>query len=499
MVLSSRPIPKDDRAITGLDRGRERSGVLFNSEIFLLFVLIFMPVYFFMPSCRSQNVWCLIGSFVFYGWWDWRFLFLISTCILLTYSAVRLIKRFPGQRKSLLILGLSVNLGILGFFKYFNFFVESLNESLALLGVSAGTSTLYIILPVGISFYIFQSMSYLIDCYRGRIRRPYSLLTFSTYISLFPQLVAGPIVRAKTLLPQLVRHRRFNASRAILGCEAFLAGFAMKVVVADRAGPLVDRIFEHPEIHNGLNLLLGVVLFAFQIYADFAGYSLMAIGIALFMGLRFRKNFNRPYFAKSFSEFWRRWHISLSSWLRDYLYISLGGNRNGPAKTYRNLTLTMLLGGLWHGASWNFVLWGLLHGSYLSVARALGRDGGTRAESTGLRVLTVWYKRFFVFAFVCFAWIFFRSDTLSASLTYISLMLDTNAYDVSGLRNKVPLLIALSICFVFYAYEFLVEDCFRFRLVLRKRIVRFAKSLVVFLAIILLGNFGSNAFIYFQF
>jgi len=340
--------------------------MVFNSLPFLVFIGIFFPLYF---SLRGRfRLWlCLIASYIFYAWWDWRFLSLILTSTLIDYLIGLRLNRETDttKRQWLLRLSMVMNLGFLGFFKYFNFFVESFQDILLSLGLEPDLHTLHIILPVGISFYTFQSMSYTIDVYRKEIPVERDFLRFATFIAFFPQLVAGPIVRAKELLPQFAADIKFEWNRFSFGLSQVLWGFFKKVAVADSLAPFVDQCFAAPESFSALHLSLGVFFYAFQIYCDFSGYSDIAIGLARIMGFDFPDNFRTPYFSRNFSEFWTRWHITLSSWLRDYLYIPLGGNRQGTFNTYRNLMLTMLLGGLWHGASWVFVFWGFLHGLYL--------------------------------------------------------------------------------------------------------------------------------------
>jgi alginate O-acetyltransferase complex protein AlgI len=346
--------------------------VLFNSLLFFAFLAIVLPLYFSLKG-RGQVLLCLIASYVFYGAWDWRFLGLIALSTIVDYCVALKLEasEAPAVRKRLLILSLALNLGLLGVFKYYNFFIGSFRDLLTSLGFSPGELTLEIILPVGISFYTFQTLSYTIDVYRREIRAERSLLRFATFVAFFPQLVAGPIVRASDFLPQLYVTHRFHRVRALGGAAQMALGFFKKIVVADSAALVVETVFTEPSVHTSIGLIVGVVFYAFQIYGDFAGYSDIAIGLARVMGFKFPPNFRQPYVSQSFSEFWTRWHISLSSWLRDYLYIPLGGNRHGTLATYRNLMITMLLGGLWHGAEWKFVIWGGLHGAYLILQRFL--------------------------------------------------------------------------------------------------------------------------------
>ncbi|MFO1490970.1 MAG: MBOAT family O-acyltransferase [Kiritimatiellia bacterium] len=344
--------------------------MVFNSFVFVLFFLVVYGLYVILRH-RAQNVLLLVASYVFYGWWDWRFLSLVFASTLLDYVCGLKIVDDPVRRKLWIGISMTGNLGLLFFFKYFNFFAASTAALLHSLGLEAGWTTLNIVLPVGISFYTFQTMSYTLDIYRGTLAPTRSLLNFSLYVAFFPQLVAGPIERASHLLPQVEKPRRPTYQGLREGFWLILHGYLLKVVVADNLGPFADEIFNHPESARGLAVPLALAAFAFQIYGDFAGYSNIARGLCKWMGFDLMVNFRMPYFATNPSDFWRRWHISLSTWLRDYLYIPLGGNRGGPARTHRNLLLTMVLGGLWHGAAWHFVAWGLYHGLLLSGHRLL--------------------------------------------------------------------------------------------------------------------------------
>ncbi len=315
----------------------------------------------------------LVASYVFYGYWDWRFcsLLLISTVVdFFVGRAIARVRR-SARRKRLLWVSCVVNLGILGFFKYFNFFVDSVQEVAAGLGLSVDFLHLNIILPVGISFYTFQTMSYTIDIYRRKLEPTHSLVDFALFVAFFPQLVAGPIERARNLLPQIAVMGRPTRTQVADGLVLLTVGYFKKVLIGDACGRIVDHIFGQPDLYRSPELLAGLILFSIQIYADFSGYSDIARGLAKLLGIELMKNFEQPYLSANITEFWRRWHISLSSWLRDYLYISLGGNRRGNARTYLNLMTTMLLGGLWHGAAWTFVVWGGLHGLYLAVHKML--------------------------------------------------------------------------------------------------------------------------------
>ena len=375
--------------------------MLFNSFIFVLFfITVFIIYWTFYKYIKIQNILLLAASYFFYGWWDWRFLSLIAFSTLVDYSMGLAMIKKQKRRKMYLLISIFVNLGLLGFFKYFNFFIDSWVGLWNTLGFNISESTLHIILPVGISFYTFQTMSYTIDIYRGKLKPTKNLIDFALYVSFFPQLVAGPIERASNLLPQIQKNRRWDHIFFKEGLLQMLVGFFRKVVIADSIGSLIDGTWNNPQLHNASTIAFAVALYSFQIYFDFSGYSDIAIGTAKLLGFEFKQNFNLPYFSTSITEFWRRWHISLSSWLKDYLYIPLGGNRKGLLRQYRNLFLTMLLGGLWHGSSWNFVLWGGIHGSLLAIEK--------RFKFISERYSV--FKNLFIFILVSIIWVFFRAQ-----------------------------------------------------------------------------------------
>ena len=395
--------------------------MLFNSWVFLPFLLGVLAFYYLLRQ-RGQNVLLLVASYVFYGAWDWRFLSLIWLSTVVDYVVgLRLAStESPRSRKTLLLTSCVVNLTLLGFFKYFNFFVDSATSSLALFGVHAPTLRLDIVLPVGISFYTFQTMSYTIDIYRGRLRPCRSFLDFALFVAFFPQLVAGPIERATHLLPQLTLPRRVRGDQLYSGAWLILWGLWKKVVVADNLAIVVDQVFNNVDEASGVACLLAVYAFAYQIYCDFSGYSDIARGIAKLMGIELMVNFAMPYLARSPAEFWHRWHISLSTWLRDYLYIPLGGSRGGAARTYRNLMLTMLLGGLWHGAAWTFVLWGGYHGALLAIHRWLRGGRATEPDTRG--GLVSWLSCIGMFHLTCLGWLLFRAPTVGTVTSMLSRM-----------------------------------------------------------------------------
>jgi len=387
--------------------------MLFNSIEFFVFLLIVLSIYWGVTSKRIkfQNVLVLVASYVFYGWWDYRFLSLIALSTVVDYFIGRSIYVSSNKsiKKRLLWVSALFNIGLLGLFKYYNFFVDSWIDALDSFGyVAQNTWTLQVILPVGISFYTFQTMSYTIDIYRQKLTPTKDFIAFAAFVSFFPQLVAGPIERATNLLPQFLRQRNFTYETFSYGIKLMIWGFFLKLVVADRAAIYVDAVYNNVENHDGLTFIAATFFFAFQIYGDFAGYSLIAIGTAKLLGIDLMTNFKRPYFAASVGEFWTRWHISLSTWFRDYLYIPMGGNRVAKPRWFFNLFITFLISGLWHGASWNFVLWGGLNGAGLVVYKLWKQISPWRDKSK-------WYNRawglFLTFNFITFTRIWFRSGS----------------------------------------------------------------------------------------
>ena len=396
--------------------------MVFSSGIFLFgFLPVFLAAYFLTPA-RLRNLTILIGSYVFYGWWRIDFLALFVVVTAWNYLFGQLISAQPhgSRRRWLLGIGIAGDLAVLGYFKYFNFGVESF---LALLDVSAGQFSLWsVILPIGISFYIFQAISYLVDVHRGDAPPAPNLIDFAAFIALFPQLIAGPVLRYKDLVDQFAS-RTHSWEIFSEGARRFAIGLAMKVLIADSVAPLADMMFALPE-PTAAEAWLGVLAYTIQLFFDFAGYSSMAIGLGLMMGFRFTENFDNPYMSMSITEFWRRWHRSLSAWLRDYLYIPLGGNRLGTARTYLNLMLTMVLGGLWHGANWTFVLWGAWHGGILAAERAMGVKGAVEAPRVVWRVgLTL--------VLVMIGWVLFRAVDLAGALAMYQGMLAMNGWALS--------------------------------------------------------------------
>ena len=386
--------------------------MLFNSWTFLAFLIVVWTLYLHVGH-RAQNRLLLIASYVFYGWWDPRFTLLMFGSTLIDYvCALRIVAEADAsRRRRWVVTSVVSHLVVLGFFKYFNFFTETAEQAFGQLGVPVQLLHLHLVLPVGLSFYTFKSMSYTIDVYRGQIAPTRRFLDFALFVSFFPQLVAGPIERASELLPQVLRPRpALEADDLRVGAYLIGWGLFKKVIVGDGCARLVNTVFADHGAFSGLDHLVALYAFAFQIYGDFSGYSDMAVGVARLFGFHLVANFNLPYFATNPSDLWRRWHISLSSWLRDYLYIPLGGNRGGPIRTYRNLIVTMGLGGLWHGAQWTMVMWGLYHGVALAVHRLVGKAPGAASagDADRWRIL----KIVGMFQVTCLGWLLFRASSL---------------------------------------------------------------------------------------
>ena len=393
--------------------------MIFTTLEFFIFFTVVISIYWKLQGLFVKQRFLLVASVIFYGWWDYRFLALVGTAILVAYFAALGMQARQRQKKALLVTAISLLLGILGVFKYANFFTENLNSLVTIFGMTAAPREFDITLPVGISFFTFQALSYVIDVYKGVLPAERRFDAVALYIIFFPQLVAGPIVRAENFLPQLQQEPKFNHREAAVGVKLFLIGFLYKAVFADSIAPVVDTVYGDVDAYDNYSLFMATLGFSAQIYFDFAGYSIMAIGIARMLGYKLPRNFNFPYVATSITEFWRRWHISLSSWLRDYLYIPLGGNRNGAFARNRNLMITMLLGGLWHRASWNFVVWGGLHGIALTLHKGFKYLCGRYRDliPRGIPPL-VWLMAAWAVTqmFVLLCWVPFRAQSFDDTL-----------------------------------------------------------------------------------
>lgn len=476
--------------------------MLFNSLQFAIFFIIVYGLYLLLNH-RWQNILLLVASYIFYGFWDWRFLSLIFISTIIDYiSGIKIYETDNvNRRKFWLILSVCTNLGMLGFFKYFNFFADSLQGFLQVFGFNIEPLFLKVVLPVGISFYTFQTLSYSIDIYRRKIAPTRRFLDYALFVAFFPQLVAGPIERAKNLLPQILNKRKIDLNKLYDGSWLVFYGLFKKVVIADNMGTIVDLIFGSNGMENGLLILIGSYAFAFQIYCDFSGYSSIARGIAKLMGFDIMVNFRLPYFAANMSDFWRRWHISLSSWLKDYLYIPLGGNRRGKAILYRNLILTMFLGGLWHGASWTFAIWGLYHGMILVLLRVIKPvlSKIIKFKSFLLNNLLLSLKCLITFHLVCFGWIIFRSQSQSQLWSMVhNLIFHFELTRGIGIRMFLLRIVIFAwLLILIEIFQFIKKDLmiiFRWH-----PLVRYFVYMVMLLLIFVYGDFGEKEFIYFQF
>lgn len=469
--------------------------MLFNSLEFLLFLPIVFGLYWFVvgKSYKKQNVILLIASYVFYGWWDWRFLFLILFSTVVDFLCAKAIERNPGMKKKLFLwYSLATNLGLLAYFKYMNFFINSLKEGFDSLGTSVNLDTLSIILPVGISFYTFQTISYTIDVYRGQLKHTDDFIGFATYVSFFPQLVAGPIERAERFLPQILSNRKFDYQEALAGARLMLWGMFKKVVIADTLASTVDMIFADPERYSGLPLFLGAIFFGVQIYCDFSGYSDIAIGTSRLFGIKLMTNFKFPYFSRNIGEFWRRWHISLSTWFRDYIYIPLGGSKVSGIRALRNVFIVFLISGFWHGANWTFIFWGLLHALLFVPSFVLNRNRNFMNDRFYIERLNL--KEIFgwgiTFVLVMLAWVPFRAGSIQEAFQYYTLI----PTGVTFIFKQETLLVVgflLADYLVYRQYDFTIR-------ILSLRIVRW--SLYFLISFFILDSFGNQeSFIYFQF
>lgn len=410
--------------------------MLFNSvEFFLFFPIVFIIYWLLLgKKLKAQNVFLLISSYFFYSFWDYRFLALLLFSTLLDFFSAQKIASSTSNaiKERWLWFSIILNLGFLGFFKYYNFFIESFADFLFKFGFEPNIWTLKIILPVGISFYTFHGLSYIIDVYKERIKPEKSFIDYGLFVSFFPLLVAGPIERATHLLPQIKKERFFNYSRSVDGLKQILWGLFKKVVVADNCAKYVNIIFNQSEEFSGSTLVLGAVFFTFQIYCDFSGYSDIALGTARILGFDLLKNFSFPYFSRDIAEFWRKWHISLSSWFRDYIYIPLGGSRVSKLKQVRNVFVIFLLSGFWHGANWTFLAWGFLHALYFLPLLLLGKnrnnlDNSIKKKVPGFKEIM---QILITFSLVAFAWIFFRAENLSHAFDYISEIFSSSLFSI---------------------------------------------------------------------
>ncbi|QIE60630.1 MBOAT family protein [Rasiella rasia] len=477
--------------------------MLFNSFDFAIFLPIVFILYWFVckRSIKAQNVLLVIASYVFYGWWDWRFLFLILFSTLVDYSIGLALAKESRQRKRKMLLAISVfvNIGLLGFFKYYNFFLDNFVQAFSFFGTNFEVSRLDIILPVGISFYTFQTLSYTIDVYRNKLEPTKDLVAFTAFVSFFPQLVAGPIERATNLLPQFFKKRKFNSDQAIIGFKQIIWGLFKKIVIADNCAQYVNEIFGNYDEVGSLTLILGAVYFAFQIYGDFSGYSDIAIGTARLFNFRLMTNFRYPYFSRDIAEFWRRWHISLSTWFRDYVYIPLGGSRGSQLFQVRNVFIIFLVSGFWHGANWTFIVWGAINALFfipLLLTKRNRNNTDTVAEGRFLPNLKEFLTMLGTFGIVTLGWIYFRAESVTVANDYIAHIL---AFDFKmGMLNieRYPFELLPLLAILLY-YEWFSRDL---EFPLYSPTYSLPRVLVVVVLIATFGSFSTiQDFIYFQF
>ena len=476
--------------------------MLFNSFVFFVFLAVVLPLFYILPS-KAKKPLLLIASYIFYGYWDYRFtgLLALSTIIDFFIGKKLAVTTVMAHRKKLLAASMIANLGILATFKYYGFFVASFEPLAAIFGGKIDFLHMSIILPVGISFYTFQTMSYTIDIYRKRMEPSRSFIDFAVFVAFFPQLVAGPIERAKNLLPQISNLPRPTRKQFEKGVVLIITGLFRKVMIGDTAGRYVDHIFAQPEIYKSPELLVALFLFSIQIYADFSGYTSIARGTAKLLGIELMKNFEQPYFSRNITEFWRRWHISLSSWLKDYLYISLGGNRKGLNRTYINLMITMLLGGLWHGASWNFVIWGGLHGLYLAVHKFMLGDKkiSESFNNKGVKSRTKFiFNILATYILVLFAWIFFRATTFETTTIFFSKMIHWEASEFVYQLTAITLAYYFAV-FIFDFFEY-TTGRHTFLLLLKNKGISWGILSALFIVtVVFMFQSEPLPFVYFQF
>ncbi len=484
--------------------------MIFNSIDFAIFLPIVFILYWFFANknLRTQNLLIVVASYIFYGWWDWRFLFLILFSSVVDYLVGVGLAKYEKQniRKLLLVISIVVNLGFLGFFKYYNFFLDNFVAAFSFLGIGLRARSLSIVLPVGISFYTFQTLSYSIDVYRKRLEPTRDFIAFCSFVSFFPQLVAGPIERATHLLPQFHTRRTFSYAKAVDGLRQILWGLLKKIVIADNCAKYVNIAFNNVEDCSGSTLVFGALFFAIQIYCDFSGYSDIAIGTSRLFGFDLMRNFAFPYFSRDIAEFWRRWHISLSTWFRDYLYIPLGGSRGSSFAKVRNVFIIFIISGLWHGANWTFVIWGALNALYFLPLLLFNKNRDnvdTVASGRKLPGVRDIFDMLFTFGLVVIAWVFFRAESIGDALKYFSGIFSRSLLTVPYFCGARGLNTTMIIVVVFMIVEWLGREQ-QHPLVgleeLLSKPVRWSLYITLILTIYFFGNFSDSIeFIYFQF
>ena len=472
--------------------------MLFNSIEFLVFLPTVFILYWFVfnKKLKVQNLIILVSSYVFYGWWDYRFLLLIFLSTIVDYIIGLNIPKQDSEKKQKILLGFSIlfNLGVLGFFKYYNFFVDSWVDLFSSVGYEIKSVwTLNIILPVGISFYTFQTMSYTIDVYKKRLKPTKDYISFASFVSFFPQLVAGPIERATNLLPQILNKREFKYEQGVQGLRLIVWGMFKKVVIADSLAPMVNDIFSNYQDFGGGTLWLGAIYFAFQIYCDFSGYSDIAIGTSKLFGVELMSNFKFPYFSRNIGEFWRRWHISLSTWFRDYLYIPLGGSKEGKWKSINNIFIIFLVSGFWHGANWTFIFWGLFHSILFIPLFVFKTNRKYMSSIIASNSILPSPKEFFqvstTFILITIGWVFFRSETIGDSFNYLYRMIFNFNINLSYKSGFLYVISILILDYVLRNNERIEYKYFRYEWIIT--------SVLIVLILEKCGNYSE--FIYFQF
>jgi len=478
--------------------------MLFNSIDFAFFLPIVFVLYWFVTNknVKVQNALVVVASYVFYGWWDWRFLSLILFSTVVDYLVGRglRITELRSKRRILLLISILVNLGFLGFFKYYNFFLDNFIDAFRLFGTEFHAPSLRVILPVGISFYTFQTLSYSIDVYRRKLEPTKDFVAFAAFVGFFPQLVAGPIERATNLLPQFYKKRSFDYSRAVYGMRQILWGLFKKMVIADNCAEYANMIFNNSADYSGSTLVLGAIFFAFQIYGDFSGYSDIAIGTARLFGFDLMRNFAFPYFSRDIAEFWRRWHISLSTWFRDYLYIPLGGSKGGTWMKIRNTFIIFIVSGFWHGANWTFIVWGALNALYflpLLLTNNNRKNIEIVAHGKYLPSLRDAASILLTFALTVLAWIFFRADSIHHAFDYLSEIFSSSLFSIPEVRPKTTIILVI----IFLIMEWLGRDQ-QFAIAKMgfswNRSLRYVFYFAIIAAIFWFGG-KEQEFIYFQF
>lgn len=485
--------------------------MLFNSIDFAIFLPVVFILYWFVfnKHIKAQNLFLVAASYFFYGFWDWRFLFLILFSTVVDFTIGKAINNNANksQRKLLLSLSLIINLGLLGFFKYYNFFLDSFVDTFSFFGESFIVSRLDIILPVGISFYTFQTLSYTIDIYRDKLKPVNDFFAFASFVSFFPQLVAGPIERATNLLPQFFKKRTFNYAKSVDGLQQILWGLFKKIVIADNAAVFVNDIFANYQDYNGSTLAIGAMFFAFQIYGDFSGYSDIAIGTARLFGFNLMQNFAFPYFSRDIAEFWRRWHISLSTWFRDYLYIPLGGSKGGLKMKIRNVFVIFMVSGFWHGANWTFIFWGFLNALFFLPLLLSKKNRNNLDVVASDRLLPNFKESISIlttFLLTCFAWIFFRADSISHAFNYIQRMCSNTLFkssknDLWTINTGYQIIYLVILMVFFVILEWLHRDKqYGLQINIKSKTLRWLLFYFIILMCFLMNGIKQE-FIYFQF